>query len=47
MASIAQFLGNPAMREPYDQLAEIVRTGRTVAWRRHRGAGESRLGAIC
>jgi hypothetical protein len=30
MASIAQFLGNPAMREPYDQLAEIVRTGRTV-----------------
>jgi O-methyltransferase domain/Dimerisation domain len=30
MASIAQFLGNPAMREPYDRLAEIVRTGRTV-----------------
>ncbi len=30
LASIAQFLGNPAMREPYDHLAEIVRTGRTV-----------------
>jgi len=30
LASIAQFLGNPAMREPYDRLAEIVRTGRTV-----------------
>jgi len=30
MASIAQFLGNPALREPYDQLAEIVRTGHTV-----------------
>lgn len=30
LASIAQFLGNPAMRAPYDQLAEIVRTGRTV-----------------
>src|SRR5512133_3502654 len=30
MASIAQFLGNPALREPYDHLAEIVRTGRTV-----------------
>ena len=30
LATIAQFLGNPAMREPYDQLAEIVRTGRTV-----------------
>jgi hypothetical protein len=30
MASIAQFLSNPAMREPYDHLAEIVRTGRTV-----------------
>ena len=30
LASIAQFLGNPAMHEPYDRLAEIVRTGRTV-----------------
>ncbi len=30
LASIAQFLGNSAMREPYDRLAEIVRTGRTV-----------------
>ena len=30
MASIAQFLGNPAMHEPYNNLAEIVRTGRTV-----------------
>ncbi|MHB1958640.1 MAG: class I SAM-dependent methyltransferase [Acidobacteriaceae bacterium] len=30
LASIAQFLGNPAMREPYDRLAEVVRTGRTV-----------------
>jgi 2-polyprenyl-3-methyl-5-hydroxy-6-metoxy-1,4-benzoquinol methylase len=30
LASIAQFLGNQAMREPYQQLAEIVRTGRTV-----------------
>ena len=30
LASIAQFLGNPANREPYDHLAEIVRTGRTV-----------------
>ena len=30
LASIAQFLANPAMREPYDHLAEIVRTGRTV-----------------
>ncbi|HVN04178.1 MAG TPA: class I SAM-dependent methyltransferase [Bryobacteraceae bacterium] len=30
LASIAQFLSNPAMREPYDRLAEIVRTGRTV-----------------
>ncbi len=29
LASIAQFLGNPAMREPYDHLAEIVREGRT------------------
>jgi len=30
LASIAQFLCNQAMREPYDHLAEIVRTGRTV-----------------
>ncbi len=30
LASIAQFLGNPANREPFDHLAEIVRTGRTV-----------------
>jgi hypothetical protein len=30
LASIAQFLSNPAMRSPYDHLAEIVRTGRTV-----------------
>ncbi len=30
LASIAQFLGNEAIREPYDRLAEIVRAGRTV-----------------
>ena len=30
LASIAQFLGNPAMREPYDHLADIVRAGRTA-----------------
>lgn len=30
LASIAQFLSNPAMRDPYDRLAEIVRAGRTV-----------------
>jgi ubiquinone/menaquinone biosynthesis C-methylase UbiE len=30
LASIAQFLSNSAMREPYEHLAEIVRTGRTV-----------------
>lgn len=30
LASIAQFLSNKAMREPFDQLEEIVRTGRTV-----------------
>lgn len=30
LASIAQFLSNKAMREPYEQLEEIVRTGRTV-----------------
>src|SRR3974390_2450359 len=30
LASIAQFLSNPALREPYDHLAEIVRAGRTI-----------------
>jgi 2-polyprenyl-3-methyl-5-hydroxy-6-metoxy-1,4-benzoquinol methylase len=30
LASIAQFLGNQAMREPFEHLAEIVRTGRTI-----------------
>jgi SAM-dependent methyltransferase len=30
IASIAKFLGNPEMRGTYDNLAEIVRTGRTV-----------------
>jgi ubiquinone/menaquinone biosynthesis C-methylase UbiE len=30
IASIAQFLGNQKMRATYDDLAEIVRTGRTV-----------------
>ena len=30
LASTAKFLGNPAMRTPYDRLTEIVRTGRTV-----------------
>jgi len=30
LASIAQFLSNPAMREPYDHLSEIVRAGRTI-----------------
>jgi hypothetical protein len=30
MASIAQFLGNPAMLEPFDHLANVVRTGRTI-----------------
>lgn len=30
IASIARFLGNPMLREPYDRLAEIVRTGYTV-----------------
>jgi hypothetical protein len=30
LASIAKFLGNPAMREPYNHLADIVRNGRTV-----------------
>jgi SAM-dependent methyltransferase len=27
---MAQFLANPALREPYEKLADIVRTGRTV-----------------
>jgi SAM-dependent methyltransferase len=30
IASIAQFMGNNAMREPYFHLADIVRSGRTV-----------------
>jgi SAM-dependent methyltransferase len=30
LASIAQFLGNPAMQEPYANLAELVRAGRTT-----------------
>lgn len=30
LASIAKFLSNKAMREPYEHLAEIVRKGRTV-----------------
>jgi 2-polyprenyl-3-methyl-5-hydroxy-6-metoxy-1,4-benzoquinol methylase len=30
LASIAQFLGNKSMREPFDRLEEVVRTGRTV-----------------
>lgn len=30
IASAARFLGMPAMREPYQHLAEIVRTGKTV-----------------
>ena len=30
LASIAQFLGNEAMREPYYHLADVVRTGRTT-----------------
>jgi hypothetical protein len=30
LASVAQFLSNPAMREPYDRLAEVVRSGRTI-----------------
>ena len=29
MASVAQFLCHPALREPLDHLAEVVRTGRT------------------
>lgn len=30
LASIAQFLSNPAMHAPYDNLAEVVRQGRTI-----------------
>lgn len=30
IASTAKFLGNPALHEPFGELAEIVRTGRTV-----------------
>ncbi len=30
VASTAGFLGNPSIQEPFDRLAEIVRTGRTV-----------------
>ncbi|MGC1462071.1 MAG: class I SAM-dependent methyltransferase [Terracidiphilus sp.] len=30
MASVAMFLSNPAVLEPYNRLAEVVRTGRTV-----------------
>jgi ubiquinone/menaquinone biosynthesis C-methylase UbiE len=30
LASIAQFLSNPTLREPYERLAEIVRNGHTV-----------------
>ena len=30
MASVATFLSNPAVLEPYQRLAEVVRTGRTV-----------------
>ena len=30
LASIAQFLGNPALQEPYNNLAELVRAGRTT-----------------
>jgi len=30
LASIAQFLSNPAMREPYSHLADVVRAGRTT-----------------
>lgn len=30
LASIAQFLGNQAMQEPYEQLAHVVRAGRTT-----------------
>jgi len=30
LASVAQFLANPALHEPYNHLAEIVRAGRTT-----------------
>jgi hypothetical protein len=30
IASVAKFLDNPAMREPYNHLAEVVRAGRTT-----------------
>ena len=30
VASTAGFLGNPSIQEPFDRLAEVVRTGRTV-----------------
>ncbi len=30
LAATARFLGNPALHEPYDHLAEIVRNGKTV-----------------
>ena len=30
MATVAQFLSTPEIRAPYDHLAEIVRTGRTI-----------------
>ena len=30
LAPVAQFLGNPAVQQPFNQLAEIVRSGRTV-----------------
>lgn len=30
LASMAAFIGNPSMREPYDHLADIVRNGKTT-----------------
>ena len=30
VASTARFLGHPMIQEPFDRLAEVVRTGRTV-----------------
>lgn len=30
MASVAQFMANPAFRDPYDRLAEVVRAGKTI-----------------
>ena len=38
VASTAGFLGNPSIQEPFDRLAEVVRTGRTRA----PGAGDGR-----